>query len=334
MKQLILKIIILFNAIVLLPMPSAAVLHHYLSSRLNNTEKLFDEISSPSGEYVWDFSNAENNIDYLAKYTIYGDSLICEEIDGFMRWYVKKGDRTHFIKEENRLMSSQPSVEMVSFGFSPNENAYSENKYVAAGKYCRTYDIMKNGTHSSFEPILGKILFSQTDTINAKMTHEQWAFDINDSDEKADTINYCPTFRTDMYRWFADDSKMPVAVFSRLSISDKSSGNTNEIVSAYIADKELLYGIDDLRNEDNDFITSFTANYGHGIVNLQIVTKVSTSVIIEIASDSGIPYGTRVCNLQKGTNNLQLELNTGRPGRYVIALNNGTRKYKQYINCL
>lgn len=107
-----------------------------------------------------------------------------------------------------------------------------------------------------------------------------------------------------------------------------------EITSAYIADKDFLYGIKNSRNESSDVITSFTANYSHGIVNLQIEAEASTNVTIEIVSDGGIPYGAYTYSLEKGNNDLRLELNTGRPGRYVIALKTEDRTYKQYINCL
>ena len=226
-------------------------------------------------------------------------------------------------------MSIIPTAKIKSAGFSPNERVLLDCQYRAPGKYCRIYDIEEYGRCISYPSVNGKLIYSSSDTINVNMTHERWMYNIKKSTNQTDSILSTYILGTDIYRWFYNDSKMPLAVYSY-----QTTVNGIENALAYRADDEYLKKGIQTTEENSEAFRDFYAEYRQGNLKLHIGAIQPITVSIEIVSDNGIPYGMHTQTLTEGSKELNIGVGSLRYGRYVIALKADTQLIKQYINVL
>ena len=161
---------------------------------------------------LWDFSAAEEAA-MPARVDCYGDSLLCEDVDGEIRWYEISAAGRRLLSRENRLMHC-------AFGDSLQPmSGESAQQFAATGRYCDSNDLRLEGVIATSAPADGALIIAAGDTIAATMVTERLVFSARlggDDFEpftplEADTLD-CYTITR--HRWFAAPGAAPVAILT------------------------------------------------------------------------------------------------------------------------
>ncbi|MGN0223222.1 MAG: hypothetical protein ACI4AM_04255, partial [Muribaculaceae bacterium] len=161
---------------------------------------------------LWDFSAAEEAA-VPARVDCYGDSLLCEDVDGEIRWYEISTAGRRLVSRENRLMHC-------AFGDSLQPMCgESAQSFAAVGRYCGNHDLRLEGVITTSVPVDGALIIAVGDTIAATMVAERMVFSARLGGDvfepfvplEADTLD-CYTITR--YRWFAAPGATPVAILT------------------------------------------------------------------------------------------------------------------------
>ena len=161
---------------------------------------------------LWDFSAAEEAA-VPARVDCYGDSLLCEDVDGEIRWYEISAAGRRLVSRENRLMHC-------AFGDSLQQmSGESAQSFAAVGRYCGNQDLRLEGVITTSAPADGALIIAVGDTIAATMVTERMVFSARlgggaltpFTPLEADTLD-CYTITS--HRWFEAHSATPVAILT------------------------------------------------------------------------------------------------------------------------
>ena len=257
-----------------------------------------DRIPETEGS-VWDLSDAARSEIGHADYTVYGDTLFSETIDGVRRWYLMRADSVGFIREESMRHSYEPygSVPTAATGMAGMESCIDTVR--GEGFSYNTMRLLREGTYSSRGPVNGRLVVSTGDTIPVRMTVEEFRYvDKNGSagdnfplDVMADTLS---TYTTLRHRWFGA-GLLPVAVQTSSEIKGYDGNILDEHVCAYTLD----FGNRDQDDEDvaengTELMVAAlgeaTVSYDGGDIRVTLDAPFPVDVTFEVVSDSGIPY--------------------------------------------
>ena len=161
---------------------------------------------------LWDFSAAEEAA-VPARVDCYGDSLLCEDVDGEIRWYEISAAGRRLLSRENRLKHC-------AFGDSLQPmSGESSQQFAAVGRYCGNNDLRLEGVITTSAPADGALIIAAGDTIAATMVTERLVFSARLGGDvfepftplEADTLD-CYTITS--HRWFEAHSATPVAILT------------------------------------------------------------------------------------------------------------------------
>lgn len=280
---------------------------------------------------VWNLPPIEG-IETGPVYTVYGDTLLSESIDGRRLWYALEGDTAVFIKDETSLMEMTISPGAVAW----IKKARTESEHMpfsAEGIYSQSFLMAESGTIRHSASKSGHLVFEPGDTIAVTMTREFRQFNAaighNATIPPIVKTDSADVFEIVITRWHSPLGRMtPVAV----QIDSKTFDPSGKIVdmgsSAYTMSREQR---DELRenadiNSDAFFAlcadalskATVTTSPGKILVKLGNV-ECGFIILADVTDEGGILY---LHKEGEARSNETIEIPTGDlgAGRYIVTL--------------
>ena len=257
-----------------------------------------DRIPETEGS-VWNLSDAAWSETGHADYTVYGDTLFSETIDGVRRWYLMRTDSVGFIREESMRHSYEPyvAVATAATGMAGMESRVDTVR--GDGFSYNTMRLLREGSYSSRGPVAGRLVVSTGDTVPARMTVEEFRYaDKTGSGEMFFPLDVVsdslPTYSTVRYRWFGT-GRLPLAVQTSLSVTDREGSSIDACTAAYTFDFGDIdsNGEEETENGRELMAAAFgaaTVTSDSGFISVTLDAPFPMEVTFEVVSDSGIPY--------------------------------------------
>lgn len=273
---------------------------------------------------LWNFSAAEEAA-VPARVDCYGDSLLCEDVDGEIRWYEISADGRRLVSRENRLMHCAygDSLQPMS-----GESAQS---FAATGRYCGNHDLRLEGVITTSAPVDGALIIAAGDTIAATMVTERMAFSARlgvDVFEPfapldADTLD-CYTITR--HRWFAAHSAAPVAILTATEATAADGSRTPMSATAFCIDAAELPCSDSA--PDSPITITTDANT---LTIALAPDSQPTPITAAITTIDGLPCLSTQFTLQPGT---AYTLSTASLpyGRYIATISTLTATFRHYFS--
>ena len=241
----ILTLTILYVCVILVSVAQTRVLN-IRTTPLDNNPEVTD---------VWDFSTRDKTSTQGGHVTItqYGDTLVSELYPGSRVWFTHHGDSLFFAGEENihaLIYCSSPGKAIILPNLTSVNNQTEENcstivEYSATGRMYSRHIIDERGTIRRYPTKRGTLILSPRDTLsNVSLLHTVREGQIS-LYSYIDTLN--PTkpdsilpYTRNSYRWYVNNSILPVALQATLSCSNKNIPYSSVIDAAFIPESDEL----------------------------------------------------------------------------------------------
>ena len=273
---------------------------------------------------LWDFSAAEE-VAMPARVDCYGDSLLCEDVYGEIRWYEISAAGRRLVSRENRLMHC-------SFGDSLQPmSGESAQSFAAVGRYCGNHDLRLEGVITTSAPADGALIIAVGDTIAATMVTERMVFSARLGGDvfepftplEADTLD-CYTITR--HRWFAAHSTVPVAILTTTEATAADGTRTPMTATAFCIDAAELPCSDSA--PDSPITITTDAN------TLTVALAPDgqpTPITAAITTIDGLPCLSAQFTLQPGTS-YTLSTASLPYGRYIATISSPTAASRHYFS--
>ncbi|MGN0209548.1 MAG: hypothetical protein ACI391_00335 [Muribaculaceae bacterium] len=273
---------------------------------------------------LWDFSAAEVAA-VAARVDCYGDSLLCEDVDGEIRWYEISAAGRRLVSRENRLMHC-------AFGdLLQPMSGESAQSFAATGRYCGSNDLRLEGVITTSVPADGALIIAVGDTIAATMVAERMVFSARLGGDvfepftplEADTLD-CYTITS--HRWFAAHSATPVAILTTTEAITADGTRTPMTASAFCIDAAELPCSDS--SPDSPITVTTDANT---MTIALAADSQPTSITAAITTIDGLPCLSAQFILQPGTS-YTISTASLPYGRYVATIATATATSRRYFS--
>ena len=273
---------------------------------------------------LWDFSAAEEAA-VPARVDCYGDSLLCEDVDGEIRWYEISAAGRRLLSRENRLKHC-------AFGDSLQPmSGESSQQFAAVGRYCGNNDLRLEGVITTSAPADGALIIAAGDTIAATMVAERMVFSARlggDDFEpftplEADTLD-CYTITR--HRWFAAQGAVPVAILTTTEATAADGTRTPMSATAYCIDAAELPCSD----SSPDSHITITADANTLTIALAADSQ-PTQITAAITTLDGLPCLSTQFTLQPGTT-YTISTVAFPYGRYIATISSPTAASRHYFS--
>ena len=273
---------------------------------------------------LWDFSAAEEAA-VPARVDCYGDSLLCEDVDGEIRWYEISAAGRRLVSRENRLMHC-------AFGDSLQQmSGESAQSFAAVGRYCGNQDLRLEGVITTSAPADGALIIAVGDTIAATMVTERMVFSARLGGDaltpfaplEADTLD-CYTITH--HRWFAAHSAAPVAILTTTEATAADGTRTPMTATAFCIDAAEL----PCNDSAPDSPITITTDANTLTVALAANSQ-PTPITAAITTIDGLPCLSTQFTLQPGS---AYTLSTASLpyGRYIATISTPTATFRHYFS--
>lgn len=271
---------------------------------------------------VWDMRLTED-CRRGAEYIMFGDTLLCENIDRRMRWYSLSGDTVAFFREETSLHYAEADIALQTSAFGIASLSL-DGKAVMSGMYCGRYPVSATVTYSSRSGRRGVLVTETGDSIDAYMSVERMSVNMAlsaTSDSVRAPTDSLPTYEIVRHRWFAGNSHFPLAVSTStdMRMPDGSCGDSS--YSCYIVPFD---GAEQYERPQ----TAAEISYSDG--RISILAPSSGRATFVLTALDGMPYMSREVTLSTAEHTT-LDCGALPRGRYVGALTIGTHTVKELI---
>ena len=272
---------------------------------------------------LWDFSAAEEAA-VPARVDCYGDSLLCEDVDGEIRWYEISAAGRRLLSRENRLMHC-------AFGDSLQPmSGESAQQFAATGRYCGSNDLRLEGVIATSAPADGALIIAAGDTIAATMVTERLVFSARLGGDvfepfaplEADTLD-CYTITR--HRWFAAQGAVPVAILTTTEATAADGTRTPMSATAYCIDAAELPCSD----SSPDSHITITADANTLTIALAADSQ-PTQITAAITTLDGLPCLSTQFTLQPGTT-YTISTAAFPYGRYIVTISSPTAASRHYF---
>ena len=273
---------------------------------------------------LWDFSAAEEAA-MPAHVDCYGDSLLCEDVDGEIRWYEISAAGRRLLSRENRLMHC-------AFGDSLQPmSGESAQQFAATGRYCGSNDLRLEGVIATSAPADGALIIAAGDTIAATMVTERLVFSARLGGDvfepfaplEADTLD-CYTITS--HRWFEAHSATPVAILTTTEATAADGTRTPMSATAYCIDAAELPCSDS--SPDSPITVTTDANT---LTIALAADSQPTQITAAITTLDGLPCLSTQFTLQPGTT-YTISTAAFPYGRYIVTISSPTAASRHYFS--
>ncbi len=199
------------------------------------------ELSPLSGELtdrsVWDFSaGGAVGGTSLSGVMLVGDSLLAES-DGERRdWFFLRGDTVFYAGWERLDEIAGPERPLAVFARNRPAGSTLSGSYAATGRASHSYSLAEEGTFRTVATKPGRLITAPGDTLRGiTMTAMTVEAEVRPGwlPEGCDTV---PTMTRTVYRWYAEDDVMPVAIQTSETYRDGSGKVVHEAARACAVD--------------------------------------------------------------------------------------------------
>lgn len=273
---------------------------------------------------LWDLSAAEEAA-VPARVDCYGDSLLCEDVDGEIRWYEISAVGQRLVSRENRLMHC-------AFGDSLQPmSGESAQSFVAVGRYCGSNDLRLEGVITTSAPVAGALIIAVGDTIAATIVTERLTFSARLGGDalapftpfEADTLD-CYTITR--HRWFAAPGATPVAIFTTTEATAADGTRTPTTATAFCINAAELPCSDSA--PDNPITVTNDANT---LTIALAADSQPTPITAAITTIDGLPCLSDQFTLQPGAT-YTLSTVSLPYGRYIATISTPTAASRHYFS--
>ena len=273
---------------------------------------------------LWDFSAAEEAA-VPARVDCYGDSLLCEDVDGEIRWYEISAAGRRLLSRENRLKHC-------AFGDSLQPmSGESSQQFAAVGRYCGNNDLRLEGVITTSAPADGALIIAAGDTIAATMVTERLVFSARLGGDvfepfaplEADTLD-CYTITS--HRWFEAHSATPVAILTTTEATAADGTRTPMSATAYCIDAAELPCSDS--SPDSPITVTTDANT---LTIALAADSQPTQITAAITTLDGLPCLSTQFTLQPGTT-YTISTAAFPYGRYIVTISSPTAASRHYFS--
>ncbi len=286
--------------------------------------QLYNPAAINTAASLWDFSAAEEAA-VAARVDCYGDSLLCEDVDGEIRWYEISAAGRRLVSRENRLMHC-------AYGDSLQPmSGESVQSFAAVGRYCGNHDLRLEGVITTSAPADGALIIAAGDTIAATMVTERMVFSARlgcDVFEPfapldADTLD-CYTITR--HRWFATHSATPVAIMTTTEATAADGSRTPMSATAFCINAAELPCSDSA--PDSPITITIEANT---LTIALAPDSQPTPITAAITTIDGLPCLSTQFTLQPGTT-YTLSTVSLPYGRYIATISTPTAASRHYFS--
>lgn len=273
---------------------------------------------------LWDFSAAEEAA-MSARVDCFGDSLLCEDVDGEIRWYEIIAAGRRLLSRENRLMHC-------SFGDSLQPmSGESMQPFAATGRYCGNHDLRLEGVITTSAPAEGALIIAAGDTIAATMVTERLVFSARLGGDaiapfapvEADTLD-CYTITR--HRWFAEHSTCPVAIMTTTEATAADGTRTPMSATAFCIDAA------ELPCSDSAYDSRITVTTDASTLTITLASDSQpTPITAAITTIDGLPCFNTQFTLQPGAS-YTLSTASLPYGRYIATIASPTAASRHYFS--
>ncbi len=271
---------------------------------------------------VWDMSMTED-CRRGAEYVMFGDTLLCENIDRRMRWYSLSGDTVAFFREETSLHYAEADTALQTSAFGSSGLAV-EGTTTMSGMYCGRYPVSSTVAYSSRGGRRGMLINENGDSIDAYMSAERMRIRIALSaatDSVYAPTDSLPTYEIVRHRWFAGESRLPIAVSTAIDMRMPDGQCGDNSYSCYIVPFDKTEQYDTTR-------TSTEISYSDG--QISILVSSSGQATFVLTTLDGMPCMSRELTVSAGER-ATLDCGTLPRGRYVGAITIGGHTVKELL---
>lgn len=269
---------------------------------------------------VWDMSLTED-CRRGAEYIMFGDTLLCENIDRRMRWYSLSGDTVAFFREETSLHYAETDTALQTSSFGTSELAV-DGTTTMSGMYCGRYPVSSTVAYSSRGGRRGVLVNENGDSIDAYMSTERMCVRMALS-ASADSVcaptDSLPTYEIVRHRWFAGVSRLPIAVATAIDMRMPDGRCGDSSYSCYIVQFDKTEQYDTTRTS-----TEISCSDGQ----ISILASSSGQATFVLTTLDGMPCMSRKLTMSAGEH-ATLDCGTLPRGRYVGALTIGGHTAKE-----